>query len=65
MTAAEAKQLGFVNDIVKVDLLGIDADWPDIAGIPAITQLANTDERTVQNCMALLNKARDNDRLDA
>ena len=37
MTAAEAKQLGFVNDIVQVNQLGTDADWPDIAGIPAIT----------------------------
>ena len=33
--------------------------------IPTIGKLLQTDQRTLENCMALLNAARDNNRLDA
>ena len=40
-------------------------DWPDMSKIPTIAKLVSTDQKTLENCISLLNAARDNDRLDA
>ena len=36
-----------------------------MAKIPTIGKLLATDQRTLENCMSLINAARDNDRIDA
>ena len=64
MTAEEAKRHRFVNDILG-GFDSSDGEFPDMAKIPTIGKLLATDWRTLENCMQLMNSARDNDRLDA
>lgn len=63
VTAQEAKQFNFVNDILPG--FENESEWPDLSKIPTIGQLLNTDQRTLENALSLINAARDNDRLDA
>lgn len=73
LDAAEAKRYKFVNDVLtSVQAEGSTtapspsaADWPDLSKIPAIGKLLASDQKTVENCMSLINAARDNNRLDA
>ena len=64
MTAEEAKRHRFVNEILP-GFDGNAGEFPDLAKIPTIGKLLATDQRTLENCMQLINAARDNDRLDA
>ena len=59
--AKEAVECGFVNEIVE----GLDnKEWPDLDKIPAIPKLLATDYKTLVNCKDLINKAKNNDKLD-
>lgn len=59
--AKEAKECGFVNEIIE----GLDMnEWPDLDKIPAIPKLLATDYKTLVNCKDLLNKAKNNEKLD-
>ena len=63
ITAEEALQRQFVNAILT-EFEG-DGEWPDLSKFATLQQLLKTDQRTLENCMGLMNAARDNDRLDA
>lgn len=58
ITAQEAVDLGFANAIIPE--LQEQPDWFDISSVPPIIQLCNTDYRTLMNCKALMNAAKDN-----
>lgn len=61
MSAQEAVQLGYANEIIE----GLDnVDWPNLDKIPAIGKLLATDYKTLVNCKSLMNKAKDNDKLN-
>ena len=61
INAKEAVQSGYVNEIIE----GLDnCDWPDLEKIPAIVKLLSTDYKTLVNCKQLLNKAKNNEKLD-
>ena len=61
LTAQEAVACGFANGVI--DGLG-DSDWFDMAKVPAIGKLANTDYRTLLNCQKMLNDAQHNAKID-
>jgi 2-(1,2-epoxy-1,2-dihydrophenyl)acetyl-CoA isomerase len=61
LLAKEAVQCGFVNAIVED--LG-DSDWFDPLRIPAIAKLLKSDYRTIVNMKQLMNRAKDNERID-
>lgn len=62
ITAQEAKRLNFVNEVLTN--LEEEGEWPDIGKIPTISQLLKTDQRTLENCLSLINAARNNDKID-
>ena len=64
ISATEAKRFNFVNEILP-EIEREESEWPDMAQIPTIAKLLATDQKTLENCMGLLNAARDNDRIDA
>jgi len=59
LTAQEAKRYNFVNEVLTN--LDEEGEWPDMGKIPTIVQLLQTDQRTLENCMSLINAARNND----
>lgn len=61
ITAHEAVKFGYANGVI--DDLG-DSEWPDLAKIPTLGKLLATDYKTLVNCKSLLNKARDNEKLE-
>ena len=62
ITAEEAVKTGFANEILT-DLNSTDY-FPDLDKIPAVKKLMNTDYRTLVNAKELLNKAKDNEKLE-
>ena len=64
VSAEEAKRFNFVNEILP-ELELEESEWPDMAKIPTIGKLLATDQKTLENCMGLINAARDNNRIDA
>ena len=62
LTAKEAVQFGFANEIVD----GFDKtkDFFDPSLIPAIPKLLSTDLFTITNAMHLLNSAKDNKKIE-
>ena len=61
VTAQEAKQCGYINDVI--DNLGTDY-FPDLDKIPTIKKLCATDYKTLVNCKRLINSAKDNEKLE-
>ena len=61
ITAQEAVKCGYANGIIEG--LG-DSEWPDMDKIPAIGKLLATDYKTLINCKTLLNKAKDNAKIE-
>ena len=61
MKAQEALELGYINGIIT-DL--DQNEWPDISKIPTIGKLLATDYKTLVNCKTLLNKAKDNAKME-
>ena len=62
MNAAQAVKSGFANAILPA--LQNEPDWFDIAKVPAVRKLSETDYRTLINCKSLMNAARDNDKIN-
>lgn len=62
ITADDAVKTGFANEIIS-DLNSVDY-FPDLDKIPAVKKLMNTDYRTIVNAKELLNKAKDNEKLE-
>ena len=61
LLAKEAVDCGFANAII--DDLG-DSDWFDINKIPALKYMLKQDYRSLLNMKELINKARDNAKID-
>ena len=61
MTAKEVVDCGYANGIID----GLEEmEWPDIEKIPAIMKLLATDYKTLVNAKTLINKAKDQEKIN-
>lgn len=61
ITAQEAKDVGYINDILT-DLS--DSYWPELDKIPAVKSLLKTDYRTIVNCKEIMNTSKDMEKME-